>query len=68
MRARTRLVGRNPIPSTDETLNPPELQTAPSSSTSIPIPSGASSSSGVKRTLSESIELPTFLGVSLAVV
>ena len=45
-----------PIPSADETLNPPELQTSPSSSTSIPIPSGASSSSGVKRTFSESTE------------
>ena len=44
------LSGEIHIPSADETLNPPELQTAPSSSTSIPIPSGASSSSSVKRT------------------
>ena len=43
-----------PIPSADETLNHPELQTSPSGSTLIPIPSGVSSRSGVKRTFSES--------------
>ena len=48
------LSGEIPIPSADGTLNPPEIQTTPTSSTSVPIPSGASSSSGVKRTYSES--------------
>ena len=32
------LSGEIPIPSADETLHPPELQTSPSSSTSIPFP------------------------------
>ena len=58
-----------PIPSADETLTPPEILSVPSGSTpsswtSIPIPPGASSSSGVKRTYSESTALPTSPGVS----
>ena len=46
------LSGEIPIPSADETLTHPEIpavpsDTSPSSSTSTPISSGASSSSGV---------------------
>ena len=52
------------IPIADETLNPPELQTTPSSSTSVPILSGGSSSSGVKRTFCKSTGSPIFAGVS----
>ena len=63
------LSGEIPIPSADETLNPPVLPTAPSSSNSVPNLSGASSSSGVKRTFSESTEPPIcLLGCRLAVV
>ena len=58
------LSGEIPIPSGDETLNPTELQTTPSSSTSFPVPSRASPSSGVKRTFSESTESPNFPGVT----
>ena len=63
------LSGEIPIPSADETLTPPEILSVPSGSTpsswtSIPIPPGASSSSGVKRTYSESTALPTSPGVS----
>ena len=58
-----------PIPSADETLTPPEIPavssgSTPSSSTSVPISPGASSSSGVKRTSNESIALPNSPGVS----
>ena len=50
----------------DETLTPPEILAVPScsnpsSSTPIQISPGASSSSGVKRTYSESAALPTSL-------
>ena len=53
----------------DETLTPPKIpavpsSSTPSSSTSIPISLGASSSSGVQRTHSESTMLPNSPGVS----
>ena len=55
--------------SADETLNSPEVPAAPSNvipsnSTSTPISPGASSSSGVKRTYSESTALLNSPGVS----
>ena len=58
-----------PIPSADETLTTPGIPAAPSgvippSSTSTPISLGASSSSGVKRTYSESSALQNSPGVS----
>ena len=58
------LSGEIPIPSADETLTPPEQQTDTSSSTSTPIPSGASSRCGVKRTFCESTALPNSSGAS----
>ena len=56
------------IPSTDETLTPPEIpavpsSSTPSSSTLIPVSPAASSNSGVKRTYSESTALPNSPGV-----
>ena len=58
-----------PIASADDTFTTPEILVLPSdaispSSTPIPISSGASSSSGVKRTYSESTALPNSPGVS----
>ena len=63
------LSGEIPIPSPGETLTPREIPVVPSSlippsSTPFPTSSGASSSSGVKRTYSESTALPNSLGVS----
>ena len=63
------LPGEIPIPSADETLKPPEILavpsgSTPSSSTSVPISPGASSSSGVKRTYRESTMLPKSPGIS----
>ena len=60
--------GEIPIPSADETLTPPEIpavpsSSTPSSSTLIPVSPAASSSSGVKRTYSESTALPNSPGV-----
>ena len=61
--------GEIPIPSADETLTPPEIPAAPSgvipsSSNSTPISPGASSSSGLKRTYSESTMPPKMITVS----
>ena len=58
-----------PIPGADDTLTTPEIpvlpsDAIPSSLAPIPISPGASSSSGVKRTYSESTALPNSLGVS----
>ena len=63
------LSGEIPIAGADETLTPPEIPavpsgSTPSSSTSLPISPGASSSSGVKRTFRESTALPNSPGVS----
>ena len=63
------LSGEIPFPSADETLTPPEIPAVPSGSTSsssssIPISFGASSSSGVKRAYSESTALPNSPGAS----
>ena len=63
------LSGEMLVPGADETLTPAEIPAVPfgaipSSSTSIPISPGASSSSGVKRAYSESTALPNFPGVS----
>ena len=55
------LSGEIPIPSADEMLTTPEIPAAPSGV----IPSSSnSSSSGVKRTYSESTALPNSIGVS----
>ena len=63
------LSGEMLVPGADETLTPAEIPAVPfgaipSSSTSIPISPGASSSSGVKRAYSESTALPSSPGVS----
>ena len=63
------LSGAIPVPSADVTLKPSEIlsvpsSSTPSSSTSIPISLGASSSSSVKRTYSESTMLPKSPSVS----
>ena len=63
------LSGEMLVPGADETLTPAEIPAVPfgaipSSSTSIPISPGASSSSGVKRAYSESTALPNSPGVS----
>ena len=61
--------GEIPIPSADDTLTTPKIPVLPSVaipsiSTSIPISPGISSSSGMKRTYSESTALPNSPGVS----
>ena len=63
------LSGEIPIPSADETLTNPEIPAVPfgvipSSLIPVQISPGASSSSGVKRTYSESTALPNLPGVT----